>query len=235
MGWCPSVRLSVRLFMDFRFSPVFPKPKEIAQRKLATAFLRKRGNCYSIIKIIRPNLRLWQGQKRPNNEFSKIFSKTALTIFFIFCVEIPDPTRNNFSLWHFSVKKSPSPENQKIFKFYWQRRHGTRLRLKNGRGIQIFDPFCDSKSTRPSSQFWQGQKKAKFWIFKDFLENGFFFLFFLWRYLTLWTNFTLFKFSIPEKFGKPKNFEIYGQLWYGTRFRLINGRGFQIFGPFFWF
>jgi len=64
----------------------------------------------------------------------------------------------------FFLEKSSSPENSekpKILKFYRQGRHGTRFRLENGRGFQIFGSFCDLKATLPSLELWQGQKKAK--------------------------------------------------------------------------
>lgn len=74
----------VRPFVHFRFSALFSKPNKPAQWKLAVAFLRQGKSCYFIIKTIRPNLRLWQGLRRPNLDFLKIFSKTAWMIFFIF-------------------------------------------------------------------------------------------------------------------------------------------------------
>lgn len=135
-------------FVHFPFSTVFFKPIEPTQRKLAAAFLKHRKNCYFKGKTIWPNLRLLQVQTKPNLAFLRIFSKTAQTIFSLFCTEIPDLIPNNFSLWHFFRRKSGKP---KILKFYWQRRHGTRLRLINDQEFLIFGPFSDFKPTSPPS------------------------------------------------------------------------------------
>jgi hypothetical protein len=49
----------------------------------------------------------------------------------------------------------------KIFRFYRQGRHGTRFRLENGRGYQIFGPFCDFKATLSSLEQIRSFSRAK--------------------------------------------------------------------------
>lgn len=85
---------------------------EVLQSRHGTQFrLKTRSGIWNFRSVFwseghPAKFRLWQGQKRPNDEFLKIFSKTALTIFLIFCEKIPNPIRSfgNFSL------KSTLPE-----------------------------------------------------------------------------------------------------------------------------
>jgi hypothetical protein len=95
-------------------NPEKPKIWKFYQlRRHGTRHQLKNGRGFQIfgpfcdLKATLPSLELWQGQKRPINEFLKISSETALTIFLIYCVKIPDLIRNNFSLWQFFVKIRP--------------------------------------------------------------------------------------------------------------------------------